>query len=107
MNIYVGSLSYEVTEQDLQTAFEPFGKVDSVSLIKDRDTGSSKGFAFVDMPSNSEAQAAIAGLNGKELKGRTLSVNQARGRTDRPGGGRGQSYGGDRGGYGGGRGRRY
>ena len=77
MNIYVGSLSYEVTEQDLQTAFEPFGKVDSVSLIKDRDTGSSKGFAFVDMPSNSEAQAAIAGLNGKELKGRTLSVNQA------------------------------
>ena len=100
MKIYVGGLSYDVTEDELRTQFTAFGKVDSVSIIMDRDTGRSKGFAFVEMPTVSEGQAAITGLNGKALKERTLTVNAARPRTDDRGGG---SYG-DRsgGGYGGG-----
>lgn len=102
MKIYVGNLSYDVTEDDLRTQFAAFGKVDSVSLIMDRDTRRSKGFAFVEMPSISEGQAAIAGLNGKTLKDRTITVNAARPRSDDRGGG---SYGDRRGGgYGGGRG---
>ncbi len=102
MKIYVGGLSYDVTEDELRTQFAAFGKVDSVSIIMDRDTGRSKGFAFVEMPTVSEGQAAITGLNGKALKERTLTVNAARPRTDDRGGG-GGSYG-DRGGggYGGG-----
>jgi RNA recognition motif-containing protein len=78
MNIYVGNMSYDVTEADLQAAFEAFGAVASVSIIKDQYSGQSKGFGFVEMPSTSEAQAAITGLNGKELMGRTLNVNEAR-----------------------------
>jgi RNA recognition motif-containing protein len=100
MNIYVGNLSYEVTEEDLRLAFEPFGQVESVNVIKDKYTGRSKGFGFVEMPSKAEAQSAIDGLNDTELQGRTLNVNEARPRTDR-GGGRG-----GRGGRGGGRGGR-
>jgi RNA recognition motif-containing protein len=78
MNIYVGNLSSDVTEADRRAAFEAFGAVASVSLIKDRDRGPSKRFGFVEMPSASEAQAAIAGLHGKALLGRTLHVNEAR-----------------------------
>jgi RNA recognition motif-containing protein len=91
MNIYAGNLSYEVTEEDLRLAFEPFGQVESATIIKDKYTGHSKGFGFVEMPSAEEARSAIDGLNGKELKGRTLNVNEARPRTEsrRGGGGRG------------------
>jgi len=91
MNIYVGNLSYEITEEDLRQAFEPFGQVESVSIIKDKYSGQSKGFGFIEMPSKAEAQAAIDGLNGKELKGRTLNVNEARPRSEgsRGKGGRG------------------
>ena len=98
MNIYVGNLSYEVTEEDLQNTFEGFGQVESVKIIKDNYSGRSKGFGFVEMSSNSEAQSAIDGLNDKELKGRALKVNTARPRTENRRGGGG--YGG--GGYGGG-----
>jgi len=94
MNIYVGNLSYEVTEEDLREAFEVFGEVESVKLLKDNYTGKSKGFGFVEMSSNAAAQSAIDGLNNKEFKGRTITVNQARPRTENRGG---------RGGFGGGR----
>jgi RNA recognition motif-containing protein len=77
MNIYVGNLSYDVTEADLQASFEAYGTVASVSIIKDQYSGQSKGFGFVEMPSASEARAAIMGLNGKDLMGRTLNVNEA------------------------------
>ena len=88
MNIYVGNLSYSVTEDDLKQAFEAFGQVASVSIIKDKFSNQSKGFGFVEMPSQEEAQAAITGMNGKELKGRAMNVNEARPRTyDRWGGG--------------------
>jgi len=90
MNIYVGNLSYSVTEDDLKQAFEAFGQVASVSIIKDKFSNQSKGFGFVEMPSQEEAQAAITGMNGKELKGRAMNVNEARPRTDdRRGGGGG------------------
>ena len=104
MNIYVGNLSYEVTEDDLRLAFESFGQVESASIIKDRYSGQSKGFGFVEMASKAEGQSAIDGLNGKELKGRALNVNEARPRTESRGSGGG--YGGGRGGQGGGRGGR-
>ncbi|MFH0778177.1 MAG: RNA-binding protein [Candidatus Eisenbacteria bacterium] len=95
MNIYVGNLSREVADGDLKQAFEAFGRVESASVIKDRFTGESRGFGFVEMPSSDEARAAINGLNGKELKGRTLNVNEARPRDDsRGGGGRGRGSGG-------------
>ena len=82
MNIYVGNLSYEVTEEDLKKAFEVFGEVDTVKVIKDNYTGRSKGFGFVEMPAKSEAQSAIEGLNGKDLKGRSLNVSEARPRSE-------------------------
>ncbi len=82
MNIYVGNLSFNVTEQDLRQAFEPFGKIASINLITDKYSGQSKGFGFIEMPEESEAKAAIQGLNGKELKGRTINVNEARPRTE-------------------------
>ncbi len=93
MNIYVGNLSYEVTEKDLQEAFEAFGQVESVKIIMDKYSGKSKGFGFVEMPAKAEALSAIKDLNGKELSGRTLNVNEARPRSegrrgDRGGGGR-------------------
>ena len=98
MNIYVGNLAREVTEEDLQEAFKGFGQVTSAKIIKDKFTGEPRGFGFVEMPGNAEAQAAIAGLNGKELKGRVLNVNEAQPRTDRGGsGGRGGGRGGNRG----------
>ena len=101
MNIYIGNLSYEVTEEDLQQAFEVFGQVESVNIIKNKFSGRSKGFGFVEMPDKANAQSAINELNGKELKGRTLNVNEARPRTESRGGRGG--YGGGRGGRGGGR----
>jgi len=82
MNIYVGNLSYEVTEEDLRTSFESFGKVESANIIKDKYSGKSKGFGFIEMPSAEESKAAIEGLNGKELKGRNLNVNEARPRSE-------------------------
>ncbi|NUM56614.1 MAG: RNA-binding protein [Candidatus Hydrogenedentes bacterium] len=97
MNIYVGNLSYTTTDDDLRDAFGAYGKVDSARVIMDKMTSRSKGFGFVEMGNQSEAQAAIGGLNGKELDGRTLNVNEARPKTE-GGGGRG----GDRGGYRGG-----
>jgi len=96
MNIYVGNLSYNVSEDDLKQAFEAFGQVTSASIIKDKFSGQSKGFGFVEMPVKEEAQAAISGINGKELKGRTLNVNEARPRTDDRRGGGGGGGGGRR-----------
>lgn len=101
MRIYVGNLSYEVTEDDLRKEFSSYGEVTSVSVVTDRYSGRSKGFAFVEMNTKAEADAAIAALNGKALKDRTLVVNEARPRTE--GGGRsggGGGYGGGGGGYG-------
>ena len=96
MNIYVGNLSHEVTEEDLRQAFEAFGQVESAAIIKDKFTGESRGFGFVEMPAKAEAQAAIADMNEKELKGRALNVNEARPREDRKGGGGGGRRGGGR-----------
>jgi RNA recognition motif-containing protein len=89
VNIYVGNLSFDVTEEDVQAAFEAFGKVESVKVIKDKYSGASRGCGFVEMASKDEGKAAIDGLNGKELKGRALNVNEARPRTERPRGGGG------------------
>jgi RNA recognition motif-containing protein len=107
MNIYVGNLAREVTEEQLRQTFEAHGQVGPVSIIKDKFTGESRGFGFVEMPSKDEAQAAIDGLNGKDLGGRAMKVNEAheRGSRDsRGGGGRGPRRGGFGGGGGGGRG---
>src|SRR5262245_39683446 len=98
--LYVGNLAYGVTSSDLEQMFEPFGTVQSAQVITDRDTGRSKGFGFVEMSSDAEAQAAIAGMSGKEMDGRTLTVNEAKPKEDR--GGLGGYGGGGRGGYGGG-----
>lgn len=98
--LYVGNLSYNVSSSDLEQLFAQHGQVVSAQIINDRDTGRSKGFGFVEMASESEAEAAIAALNGQQNDGRTLTVNEARPREDRPGGG-GGGYGG-RGGGGGG-----
>ena len=114
--IYAGNLSYDVTDATLQTLFAPHGTVQSAQVIMDRETGRSKGFGFVEMQNDQEAQAAIAGLNGKDHDGRPLTVNEARPREERSGGGGGGGRGGrgggggggGRGGYGGGgRGGRY
>jgi cold-inducible RNA-binding protein len=120
MNIYVGNLSWDVTEDDLRTAFGAFGEVASANVIKDNFSGRSKGFGFVEMPSKAEGQAAIDSMNGKEMKGRNITVNEARPRADgqrgggrpgggggRPGGGGGFGRGGGRPGGGGGGGRRF
>jgi len=111
MNIYIGNLANEVTEEDLKQAFETFGQVESVNIIKDKYTNRSKGFGFVEMASKAEGQSAIDGLNGKELKGKAVTVNEARPRTESRGrgggyGSGGGGRGGGRGGYGGGRGGR-
>jgi RNA recognition motif-containing protein len=104
MNIYVGNLSREVTEEQLKQAFEAFGQVGTVSVIKDKFSGESRGFGFVEMPSKDEAQAAITGLNDKEIGGRAVKVNEAheRGSRDSRGGGGGGGRGPRRGGFGGG-----
>ena len=91
--LYVGNLSYEVAQSDLETLFAPHGMVQSAQVIMDRDTGRSKGFGFVEMGKNEEAQAAISALNGKDVKGRALTVNEARPREDRGGPNRGSSSG--------------
>ena len=82
MNIYVGNLSQGATEEDLRQIFETFGEVASVKIIKDGYSGESRGFGFVEMPARNKGESAIAGLNGKELKGRTLNVNEARPRSE-------------------------
>ena len=102
MKIYVGNLSYEVTEEDLRLELEKSGQVESVTIIKDKRSGESKGFGFVEMASKAEGQSAIDALNGKELKGRAIKVNEARPRTESRGSGGG--YSGGRGRQGGGRG---
>jgi len=117
MRIYVGNLSYDVTEEELQKEFLAYGEVTSVSILTDKFSGRPKGFGFVEMASKSEAEAAITGLNGKVLRERTIVVNEARPRSDnrgggsygdRRGGGYGGGYGSDRGGRpGGGRQKRY
>ncbi|MHC4113958.1 MAG: RNA recognition motif domain-containing protein [Planctomycetota bacterium] len=112
MNIYVGNLSHKATEDDLRQAFEAFGQVESVNIIKDKFSGESRGFGFVEMPSKQEAQKAIEEMNGQDLAGRAVNVNEARPRTNRRdsrgGGGRGGGRGGGFGGGGrGGGGRRY
>ena len=99
MNIYVGNLSFTTTEVDLKEAFQAFGEVQSASIIKDKYSGESRGFGFVEMPNKDEAEKAMSMLNGKDLKGRTLKVNEAKARTDRPrsgGGGFGGGGGGSR-----------
>jgi len=115
-NIFVGNLSFGTTEDTLRAAFEPYGSVDNVNIIRDRDTGQPRGFAFVEMSNDSEANNAINGLNGKDLDGRSLNVNEARPKSDRGGsggfgGGRGHGGGGGgggrRGGGGGGGGNRW
>ncbi len=104
MNIYVGNLSFDTTEDELRQVFEDFGEVSSVNIIQDKYSGKSRGFGFVEIPDSESAQSAIDQLNGKDLNGRALNVNEARPRNDNRGGGRG---GGGRGGggRGGGRGR--
>ncbi len=100
-NIFVGNLSYQATPADLQAAFEAYGSVERVNLVTDRDTGQPRGFAFVEMTDADAAQTAITQLNGAELYGRAMNVNEAR---PKPTGGGGGGYGGNRGGGGGGRG---
>ena len=84
MNIYVGNISYQLDESGLEAAFAEYGEVDSVRIISDRDSGRSKGFGFVEMPNQTEGEAAIQNLNSKELEGRKLQVNEARPRENRP-----------------------
>jgi RNA recognition motif-containing protein len=95
MNIYVGNLSFEVTDEDLRQLFTPYGEVESASVVKDRFSGESRGFGFVEMPAKKDADAAIAALNGTEQKGRTITVNEAKPKAPKSGGGGG---GGGRGG---------
>ena len=108
MNIYVGNLSHDITEEDLRQAFEKFGQVESVNLVKDRFSGEPRGFGFVEMPSKDEAQTAIKEADGTDLKGRSIRVNEAhgrrKGRDQRGGGPRGGGP--RRGGFGGNRGER-
>lgn len=95
-NLYVGNLPHSTTESDLRAAFEAHGAVEKVSIVTDRDTGRSRGFGFVEMSNAEEADKAIAAMNGSDLGGRTLTVNEAKPKTDRPRGG-GQRFGGGRG----------
>ena len=99
-NIFVGNLSFSTTEADVRALFEAYGAVDRASIVTDRDTGQARGFGFVEMPNDSEAEAAIEALNGREVGGRALNINEARPKEDRGGGG------GYRGGGGGGGGRK-
>jgi len=92
-NLFVGNMSFQTTESELRSIFEPFGELTRVNVVTDRDTGQARGFAFVEMPNDDEATKAIAALNGKEVGGRALNVNEARPKTERSGvrggGGRG------------------
>ena len=109
MNIYVGNLSYNATPENIREAFEAFGQVSSVTIVKDKYSGQPRGFGFVEMADHAEGQTAIKNLNGKDLLGKQMNVNEARPRADhgkggRPGGqGRGRGFGGGGGGGGGGR----
>ena len=88
MRIYIGNLAYETREEELRSEFEVYGEVQEVTVVRDRDTGRSRGFGFVEMPTSTEAESAISDLNGREVGGRTLTVNEARARQPRgPGGG--------------------
>jgi RNA recognition motif-containing protein len=112
MKLYVGNLAFQTTDEDLLELFSQAGAVESAQVVMDRDTGRSRGFGFVEMASKSEGEAAIAQLNGVEINGRSLTVNEARPRENRGGGGgfgggRGGGRGGRGGGFGGGRGGRY
>lgn len=108
IKLYVGNLSFSTSAQDLEKVFGEVGTVESTNLVEDRDTGRSRGFAFVEMSSKQDGQDAISQLNGKELNGREMIVNEARPRENRSGGGYGGNRGGNRGGgYGGGRGSRW
>ena len=98
-NLFVGNMSFSTTESDLRSIFEPFGEITRVNVVTDRDTGRARGFAFVEMTNDEEAAKALAALNGKEVDGRALNVNEARPKTDRG------DRGGGRSGGGGGRGR--
>jgi RNA recognition motif-containing protein len=108
MNIYVGNLSFNTTDESLRSAFEAYGAVDKASVVRDKYSGDSRGFGFVEMPSKDEAEAAISGLDGRDLDGRNIRVNEAKPREDRGGGGGGgggRRASGGGGGGGGGRGR--
>ena len=105
-NIFVGNLSFNTNEDELRQIFEGYGQVDRVSIMTDRDTGRSRGFGFVEMASNEDGEKAIAALNGTQVGGRTINVNEARPKTERAGGGGGGRDRGDRGGRGGGGGGR-
>jgi RNA recognition motif-containing protein len=105
-NIFVGNLSFNTNEDELRQLFESYGQVDRVSIMTDRDTGRSRGFGFVEMASNEDGEKAITALNGSQVGGRTINVNEARPKTERSGGGGGGGGGRDRGGRGGGGGRR-
>ena len=105
-NIFVGNLSFGATEEDVRAMFEAYGTVDRVSIVTDRDTGRARGFGFVEMGNGAEADAAISALNGRELDGRALNINEARPKEDRGGGGGGGGYRGRSGGGGGGGGQR-
>jgi RNA recognition motif-containing protein len=96
-NIFVGNLSYQTSEPELEAAFSAYGAVERVSIVRDRDTGQSRGFAFVEMTNSNEAEKAITALNGAEMNGRAINVNEARPREERGGGGRGFGGGGGRG----------
>jgi cold-inducible RNA-binding protein len=102
--LYVGNLAFQTTSQELQELFAAAGTVESASVVEDRDTGRSRGFAFVEMSTKEEAAAAIDQFNGKEVGGRALKVNEAKPRENRSGGGGGRGFGGNRGGFGGNRG---
>ena len=99
-NIYVGNLDFATTETEIRTLFEPFGQIDNVSLVRDKFSGQSRGFAFVEMTNDNEAEQAIQNLNGKQVGNRNITVNEARPREDRPRGG-GGGFGGGGGGRGG------
>jgi cold-inducible RNA-binding protein len=102
--LYVGNLAFQTTSQDLQQLFAQAGTVESASVVEDRDTGRSRGFAFVEMSTKEEATSAIEQFNGKDVGGRSLKVNEAKPRENRSGGGGGRSFTGNRGGFGGNRG---
>ncbi|SRR5579872_2313959 len=93
-NLYVGNLPHSTTEAELRTLFQPFGDIERVSMVTDRETGRSRGFAFVEMTNAGEAEKAIAALNGTSLGGRTLTINEAKPKAERPGGGGGRKFGG-------------
>ena len=93
-NLFVGNMSFQTTESELRSLFEPFGELTRVNVVTDRDTGQARGFGFVEMPNDDEASKAIAALNGKEMSGRALNVNEARPKTERSGprGGNGRGF---------------